>query len=299
MARQTQKQKIIDEELIFAFAKCGDKYLGELENFISEPNQADLLKVGERCFEKKLYTAAKVLFQRVGNNQKLAQVYVMLKDFIQAYEAAKKANIPKVWKAVCFTCVRAKEFKTATLCGLNVIIHPDHLEDLIQHYEKFGYYEELISLLEQGMRHQNAHNGIFTDLGIMYAKYQPNRLMDHITAYSQKLVIPRLIRSCEMYQMWSEAVLLHQNYDQWDQAIITMIEHSPTAFKHDVFARNIIKVTNHDLYYRSMIFYLEEEPMQLNDLLKLIQDKIDLTKCVSVMKRTGYIALIEPFLKSA
>lgn len=99
--------------------------------------------------------------------------------------------------------------------------------------------------------------------------------------------------------MWSEAVLLHQNYDQWDQAIITMIEHSPTAFRHDVFSRNIIKVTNHDIYYRSMIFYLEEEPMQLNDLLKLISDKIDLTKCVQVMKRTGYISLIEPFLKSA
>ena len=118
MARQTQKQKVIDEELIFAFAKCGDKHLGELENFISEPNQADLLKVGERCFESKIFVPAKVLFQRVGNNQKLAQVYVMLKDYVQAYEAAKKANIPKVWKAVCFTCVRAKEFKTATLCGL-------------------------------------------------------------------------------------------------------------------------------------------------------------------------------------
>lgn len=38
--------------------------------------------------------------------------------------------------------------------------------------------------------------------------------------------------------------------------------------------------------------------MQLNDLLKLIADKIDLTKCVQVMKKTGYIALIEPFLKS-
>lgn len=46
-----------------------------------------------------------------------------------------------------------------------------------------------------------------------------------------------------------------------------------------------------------MIFYLEEEPMLLNDLLKLIGDKIDLNKCVQVMKRTGYIALIEPFLK--
>ena len=39
--------------------------------------------------------------------------------------------------------------------------------------------------------------------------------------------------------------------------------------------------------------------MQLNDLLKLISDKIDLTKCVQVMKRTGYIGLIEPFLRSA
>lgn len=36
----------------------------------------------------------------------------------------------------------------------------------------------------------------------------------------------------------------------------------------------------------------------MNDLLKLIADKIDLTKAVQVMKRTGYIGLIEPFLKS-
>ena len=131
MARQTLKQKVVDEELIFSFAKCGDKHLGDIENFISDPNQADLLKVGERCYENRLYLAAKILFTRVGNNQKLAQVHVMLKDYIAAYEAAKKANIPKVWKAVCFTCVRAKEFKTATLCGLQVIVHPDHLEDLL------------------------------------------------------------------------------------------------------------------------------------------------------------------------
>lgn len=88
------------------------------------------------------------------------------------------------------------------------------------------------------------------------------------------------------------------NYDQWDQAVVTMIEHSPTAWRQDVFAQNIMKVSNYDLYYRSMIFYLEEQPMLLNDLLKLIGNKIDLAKCVQHMKRTGYIALIEPFLKS-
>jgi len=78
-----------------------------------------------------------------------------------------------------------------------------------------------------------------------------------------------------------------------------MIDHSPTAFRHDVFCQSIVKVSNHDLFYKSMIFYLEEEPMALNDLLNLIVAKIDLAKCVSVMKKTGYISLIEPFLKSA
>jgi clathrin heavy chain len=269
-----------------------------MESFITDPNQADILKTGDRCFDGKLYNAAELLYIKAGNNQKLAQVYVMLQKYALALEAARKSNIPKVWKAVCFSCVRAGEFKSASICGLNIIIHPDHLEDLIQHYEKFGYSEELINLLEQGMAHQKTHNGIFTDVGIMYAKYQPQRLMDHINQYSSRLHIPRLIRACEQWQMWPEAVQLHQKYDQFDMAVTTMMEHSPSAWKHDIFAQNIIKISNYDLYYKAMMFYLEEEPMLLNDLLKLLGQRIDLNKCVSVMKKTGYIALIEPFLKS-
>jgi clathrin heavy chain len=95
-----------------------------------------------------LYQAAKLLYTKISNNHKLAEVYVMMKEYVQAYESAKKADIPKVWKAVCFACVRAKEFRTAQLCGLNLIIHPDHLEDLINHYEKFGYSTELMTLVE-------------------------------------------------------------------------------------------------------------------------------------------------------
>jgi len=169
---------------------------------------------------------------------------------------------------------------------------------LILHYEKFGYYNELIMLLEQGMRQERAHKGIFTELGIIFAKYSPSKLMDHIRSNKDNLLIPKLIRACENYQMWAEAVLLHQVYGQDNQAIQTMIEHSPSAWRHEVFSQSIIKVTNHDLYYRSMTFYLEEEPMLLNELLNLIATKIDLAKCVQVMRRNGYIALIEPFLRS-
>jgi clathrin heavy chain len=276
MARQQLKDRVIDSELIFSYAMGGDKYLGEIENFITEPNQADIMETADRCSENQLYNTAKLLYQKAGNNQKLAVTYVMLKQFPQALDAAKRADIPKVWKQVCFACVRAKEFKHATTCGLNIIIHPDHLEEIIQFYERFGYYKELFGLLEQGMGHERVHNGIFTELGSLYAKYQPERLMDHINMYSHRLQIPKLIRACEQYHLWAEAVVLHQKYDQWDQAVVTMIEHSPTAFNHQTFANNIMKVSNYDLYYRSMSFYLEEQPMMLNDLLLLLQKKIDL-----------------------
>jgi len=57
--------------------------------------------------------------------------------------------------------------------------------------------------------------------------------MDHIRTYAQKLQIPKLVRACEQYQMWPEAVFLHTQYGQFDQAVLTMIEHSPSAWKHD------------------------------------------------------------------
>ena len=145
---------------------------------------------------------------------------------------------------------------------------------------------------------ERAHTGIYTELGIVMAKYQPNRLGDHINSYPSKIQIPKLIRVCEQYQMWPEAVQLHILYDQWDQAIITMMEHSPSSFRHDLFTQNIIKVANYDLYYKAFMFYLEEEPMLLNDLFKLLATKIDLTRAVHVMKNTRKIALIAPFLKN-
>jgi clathrin heavy chain len=168
----------------------------------------------------------------------------------------------------------------ASLCGQQIIILPDHLEELIKHYERFGYWQELISLLEIGISLERTHNGIVTDLAILFAKYTPERLFDHIRSYSNRLLIPKLIAACEKYQMWPEAVHLHSIYDQQDQAIQCMMEHSPSAFRHDLFSQNIINISNNHLFYQAIIFYLEEEPLLLNDLLKLISTKIDLTKSV-------------------
>ena len=46
------------------------------------------------------------------------------------------------------------------------------------------------------------------------------------------------------------------------------------------------------------MFYMEEQPMHINGLLKAISAKLDITKTIQVMKRIGYLPLIVPFMKS-
>ena len=178
MARQLVKDAIIDTELVFCLAKT--EKLADLEVFITEPNSADLARVGDRCFEDELYEAARIIFVRIKNNAKIASCLIKLKKFGQALEAAKKANTPKTWKELCLACVAAQEFKIANAAGMNIVVHPDHLDDLILTYEKYGCVDEMINLLEQAMGLERAHVGIYTELGILFAKYYPERLMDHI-----------------------------------------------------------------------------------------------------------------------
>jgi len=47
-------------------------------------------------------------------------------------------------------------------------------------------------------------------------------------------------------------VYLYSHYEEIDNAIVIMIEHSPSAWTHEQFVSLIIKVNNQDLYYRSI-----------------------------------------------
>ncbi len=47
--------------------------------------------------------------------------------------------ILRTWKELCKACVEAQEFRLAAVAGMNIIIHPDHLEELIKHYEEWGF----------------------------------------------------------------------------------------------------------------------------------------------------------------
>lgn len=57
--------------------------------------------------------------------------------------------------------------------------------------------------------------------------------MEHIKGYFTKINVSKLLRVCERFCLWKESVYLYSNYDEFDNAVNIMMEHSPTAFQHE------------------------------------------------------------------
>lgn len=294
MARKKLREPVIESELVFAFAKTNR--LADMEEFINGPNVAQVANVGERCFEQKMYQAAKILFSSVSNWARLATTLVFLSEFQAAVDCARKANSTKVWKEVHAACVEHQEFKLAQICGLNLIIHAEELPQLVRLYEYRGYFEEVMQLFESGLGLERAHMGMFTELGILYSKYKTEKLMDHLKLYYSRINIPKVIRAAEQAQLWKELVFLYVHYDEYDNAILTIMKHSTEAFDHSEFKEVIVKVANAELFYKALRFYLDEQPLLINDLLAALTSRIDHGRVVSMFLKANNLPLIKPYL---
>ncbi|GMN41274.1 hypothetical protein TIFTF001_010502 [Ficus carica] len=294
MVRQKAKEPKVDSELIYAYAKI-DR-LADIEEFILMPNVANLQNVGDRLYDEALYEAAKIIFAFISNWAKLASTLVKLKQFQGAVDAARKANSAKTWKEVCFACVDAEEFRLAQICGLNIIVQVDDLEEVSEYYQNRGCFNELISLMESGLGLERAHMGIFTELGVLYARYRPEKLMEHIKLFSTRLNIPKLIRACDEQQHWQELTYLYIQYDEFDNAATTIMNHSPEAWDHMQFKDVAVKVANVELYYKAVHFYLQEHPDLINDLLNVLALRVDHTRVVDIMRKAGHLRLVKPYM---
>eukprot|EP01084_Bolivina_argentea_P046464 85583_1 len=187
MVRSKVRDQAVDSELIYSYAKVDD--LASLEKFISSSHSAKLDKVGDRLFSEELFASAKIIFTQTSNYAKLASCLVRLESYQEAVDAARKANNIQTWKNVCYACVNSHKFHLAQLCGIHIIVFMDTLHDLIRHYEIGGHFVELVNLLEQGTKLDRAHQGIYTQLAILYAKYKEIKLMEHINLFWNRLNI--------------------------------------------------------------------------------------------------------------
>ncbi|KAH0927664.1 hypothetical protein HID58_019920, partial [Brassica napus] len=294
MVRNKVKEVKVDSELLYAYAKIGR--LGEVEEFILMPNVANLQNVGDRMYDEAMYEAAKIVYAFVSNWGKLAVTLVKLQQFQGAVDAARKASSAKTWKEVCFACVDAEEFRLAQICGLNIIIQVDDLEEVSEFYQNKGFFSELISLMESGLGLERAHMGIFTELGVLYARYRYEKLIEHIKLFSTRLNIPKLIRACDEQQHWQELTYLYIQYAEFDNAATTVMNHSPEAWEHVQFKDIVGKVANVEVYYKAVHFYLLEHPDMINDLLNVLALRLDHARVVDIMRKAGQLRLIKPYM---
>jgi clathrin heavy chain len=296
MARKKARETFIETELVFAYAKTNR--LADLEEFISGPNHANITQVADRCFENKMYDAAKLLYNNVSNFARLAITLVHLGEYQGAVDSARKANSTKTWKEVCFACVDNEEFRLAQMCGLHIVVHADELEELINYYQDRGYFEELIMLLEAALGLERAHMGMFTELAILYSKYKPQKMREHLELFWSRVNIPKVLRAAEQAHLWAELVFLYDKYEEYDNAIITMMNHPTDAWKESHFKDMVTKVANIELYYKALQFYLDFKPLLLNDLLLVLTPRMDHTRAVNFFLKAGHIALVKPYLRS-
>ncbi|KAJ5108944.1 hypothetical protein N7456_005619 [Penicillium angulare] len=294
MARKTLREPAIDTGLAFCFARL-DK-LAELEDFLRSTNVADIEASGDKAYEEGYHQAAKIFFTSISNWAKLATTLVHLEEYQAAVECARKANSVKVWKQVNEACVDKKEFRLAQICGLNLIVHAEELQALVRQYERNGYFDELISVLEAGLGLERAHMGMFTELGIALSKYHPDRVMEHLKLFWSRINIPKMIRASEEANLWPELVFLYCHYDEWDNAALAMMERAADSWEHHSFKDIVVKVANLEIYYRALNFYLQEQPLLLTDLLQVLTPRIDVNRVVRIFQSSDNIPLIKPFL---
>ncbi|XP_074599513.1 clathrin heavy chain 1-like isoform X1 [Brevipalpus obovatus] len=296
MARKKTRESHIESELLYAYAKTGR--LADLEEFISGPNHADISRIGDRCFDDGLFEPAKLLYNNVSNFGRLAITLVHLKEFQGAVDSARKANSTRTWKEVCFACVDNEEFRLAQMCGLHIVVHADELEDLINYYQSRGYFEELISLLEAALGLERAHMGMFTELAILYSKYKPSKMKEHLELFWSRVNIPKVLKAAEQAHLWSELVFLYDKYEEFDNAVLTMMTHPTEAWREGHFKEMITKVANIELYYKAVQFYLDYKPLLLNDLLLILAPRMDHTRSVNFFTKNNHLPLVKAYLRS-
>ena len=288
MARKTLQENLLDTELIYAYAKTNN--LTELEVFVNGPNVANIQTIGDRCFSEGLYHAAKTLFTNINNNSKLALCHIHLEEYREAVAAATKANNVSTWKHVCYACLRAGEFRLAATCGLEVIKYPDHVDEIVSYYSDLGHFTHLVSLFEQGLGLEDAHIGIFTELGVLYTKHVPDKVMEHCKVFFSKLNVSKVVRACERARLFPPAVYLYMADKQYDSAVKVMMDRAP-AFDSDLFLDSIVKVRNSEVMYKAVGFYLTMHPMLFGRLMEVLEDPIDHSRVVNQLRRTGDWAL--------
>ncbi|CAJ1036018.1 Clathrin, heavy-chain linker/Clathrin-H-link/Region in Clathrin and VPS, putative [Leishmania lindenbergi] len=299
MARQYSRAKDskIDTALVITYAKTGR--LGELEEFLKQAHNVKIGAIADKCFDEKLYESARVLYTVANNYARLASTEVMLSNLPSAVEAAKKAKSIHTYKEVNLACIEAGDLKLASVCAVPVVLKAEEVSGMYNRYESRGMWEDLFSVLKIASSHQGAHMSIFTEMGVLLAKYRPEKLIEHVNMYSKKINTHKMITVCEQYHHWIVLRLLHINNEDWLAAANLMMHRHADTFDNEIFKEVISHLGASDVVYTAIGFYLKTHPEHLNDFLSSIFKRVDPERVMEETMRVTPIYVIRAFLETA
>ncbi|GCA62156.1 clathrin, heavy chain [Kipferlia bialata] len=294
MCRSRVKDSGVDTEYAFTLARLNR--LADLEELLVSPNLARVQQIGDRCLSEEMYEAARILFQSISNFADLTTCLLKIGDHRAAVDAARRASSLRSWIEVNKACVEVEEFRLARLAGLHIVVNADELPRLISFYEQRGHVNELMELLEGSLEHERAHVGVYTELGVLYAKFRPESLMGLIQTHGADCNLAILIKTVQKCHLWSELVVLYIAYEEWDSAVATMIERSGVAFDHGKIKTCLAHIASRDLLYRVFGFYLSTQPSLTLDLLPAAEAQLDPSQLVSLARSSDSLFLLKPYL---
>lgn len=251
MAQGLQRDQFIESELALALAMTNR--LDEISELISKPNFVQISQVADKCYKEKLFQACKILYQSIPNHTKLAITYVHLKDYGAAVECAKKANNVKVWSDLNKACLEEREFQLAEICALNIVHLAEELEILVNSYEGYGFFDQLIRVLEIAIDKEHAtpnpggkvstsnNTLLLTELAIVYSRHCESKLMSHLNAHLQSINIAKVVVALQDGHLWKELVHIYLHHEDYDKAIQTMIDHPIETWEHEKLCKAVLK----------------------------------------------------------
>jgi clathrin heavy chain len=145
---------------------------------------------------------------------------------------------------------------------------------------------------------ERAHGGIFTELAVLYAKHQPEKVLDHLKQYYQRIALFKVIKQLIQMHLWKELTFAYEKYNEFDNAVVTMMDHPTVAWVHTSFKGLVAQISNADILYRALNFYLLFSPLELSELLSVIGHKIDATRVIELLRRSNNLQLIKSWLVS-
>jgi clathrin heavy chain len=123
-------------------------------------------------------------------------------------------------------------------------------------------------------------------------------MKEHLELFWSRVNIPKVLKACEQASLWAELVFLYDKYEEYDNAVVTMMKHPTVAWKEGLFKEVITKVANIELYYKALQFYLDNKPLLINDLLVVLTPRMDHTRGVSFFQKVNHLSLVKPYLRS-